>query len=604
MIAAAPIAARRFGDTLRRAGQERARVIFPSALFAGRILDFARDVLGIRTIVSHQREVLVEYQSNPRASILVCTGQKMGKTEIMLVAAAYDFAAERNVEVWVFGPKVDHTNAVFWPRFAKAVINAYYPCPDCTPAHRAWCALVEVDPLDETPRPERCPKCSPLIPSEPKDPKKPEKGRVSEWLNPTDAEAGLRAPDGRSVRAYTARKEGGKGGLSGKVRFLADECSDIPDVDREAWAGNLVGGGKVMGFGNLLHVHGWFAQAFRPNSKESARWSKLIQKSSRLSPNCPGRVEWSDGKVTVNETIDRPVRGMADRAGIESNLRAWKGTNYICARIDATPPEIVPGQLASLDTAADAARRWNEGIRAEGRLQIGVDVGRSRDPIAIAPRRGRRILEVHAEVLNQDDHVLGALRVAEFARKHRATHERKPLIVFDKSGKEGQDFAVAMREYADEFDIVGVVATHRPRDWKRYDKLRDEVAYHFSEWLKTGAIPADAELEAEIDATTAEEVEVSYGGSGMRWRVQRVVENDALRKILGRSPNKRNACELAVWAVDLGEDSADEPLPKKDELNLAPKPRKPVAASNDDRYDDIGYWGAADAGMQAAWGHE
>jgi hypothetical protein len=49
--------------------------------------------------------------------------------------------------------------------------------------------------------------------------------------------------------------------------------------------------------------------------------------------------------------------------------------------------------------------------------------------------------------------------------------------------------------------------------------------------------------------------------------VQRVITNDELRPILGRSPDKRNACELAAWDVD-GSEVLE--LPKVE--NVAPSP--------------------------------
>lgn len=585
------------------------RVTFPSPIFKKRPVEFARDVLGIRSLASHQIDINVEFATNDNAAILVCTGQKMGKTTDMEIAAAHEFATEHNVQVWVYGPKEDHTDAVFWPRFAKATLAAYYPCIECMPAHTAWCALVDTDPFDETPRPERCPKCSPLIPSKLVNPKKPEEGRVSEWLNAESSTGGLRAPDGRVVAGYVARKEGSHGGFSGKLVLLADECSDIPDWVRETWEGNLVGGGKIMGFGNLLHVQGWFAQAFRKNSKEGRRWTKLVQKSSRYSPNCPGTIVWSDGKKTTNNTNDRPIRGMATRERIEKRLKTWS-KNYICARIDATPPEEVAGQLASMHVVAEAAKRWAS-TRAEGRLQIGVDVARSRDCLAQAARRGRKIIEILSEVLGQDDHVLGAQKVAEFALKHQLPGERKPLVVFDKSGKEGQDFAKEIAKYADKIDIVGIVATFKPTDWKRYDRKRDELAFWFSQWLEMGAIPANDKLEAQIDVTTSQSVEVSYGGSGMKWNVQRVIDNDDIRKMLGHSPDERNACELAVAKIydateDTNEDT-DEPVAAamptvSIESNVVSiKSKRRVLVEQDDAFE-ADHWGAADAGMRAAWG--
>lgn len=565
VTAPAPLAARKLGDALRRAGEDRSRVTFPSSLFKGRILDFARDVLGIRSLASHQVDILEEYQRNESASILVCTGQKLGKTECMIVAAAYDFATEREVQVWIYAPKVDHTNAVFWPRFAPAMLAAYLPCKACRPAHEAWCALVDIDPLDEAPRPERCPRCSPLIPSELRDLKRPEKGRVSEWLNPADAEAGLRAPDKRSVRAYTGRKEGSKGGFSGKLRLLADECSDISDLDRETWAGNLVGGGKLMGFGNLLHAHGWFARAMTHGTTERARWSIIVQKSSRLSPNCRGRITWSDGVVTENYSDERPIRGMATPEGVEKNLKAWKGTTLIEARIDATAPKVIDGQLAPADRVAEAEARWSP--NATGLLQIGVDVARARDKLAICDRRGTTMLELFAEALHEDDHRRGVELVIEHGKRHRKPHECKPRLVYDASGLEGAAFTKELKaQRAEEhFDIYPVQMSHPPRNRKLYDKRRDEMAHQFAEKLRTIAILADPELEGEIAATTGERVQVSYGSSGQKWEVLRVIDNDALRKLIGRSPDKRNACELAFLDVDGTEAAEESPADQSEE---------------------------------------
>lgn len=568
-------AAQKLAQKARAADVEASKVVLPSPVWRGRIIEFSRDWCGIRVLADHQKDILQEYQRNENAAIIVCTGQKMGKTECIAIAALYDFATEALVKCWLYGPKIDHTEAVVWPRIALYAINAYYPCSECMPAHRAWCALVDVDPLDETPRPERCSKCTPLIPSELKDPKKPERGRVSEWLNPSDAEAGLRAPDGRSVRAYTGRKEGSKGGFSGKLRLFADECSDISKTDRETWAGNLVGGGKVMGFGNLLYPHGWFAEAFREGTKEAARWSKRIQKSSRYSPNCRGTIRWSDGVVTANDNAGPPIRGMATAEGIEKNLRAWAGTNLVCARIDAQPPKIVEGQLAGSELVGMAERRWPAND-PDGVLQFGVDVARMRDKLIIAPRRGNSIRELIGEKLGDDDYSRAVDMLFEARAKYIRPHERKPRLVYDASGKEGQRFGQELRaRKADElFEIYPIYSTFRPKNCKLYDKKRDELACHFAEWLKFGSIPTDSELEAEIEATTAKRVEVSYGSAGNRWEVQRVITNDELRPILGRSPDKRNACELAAWDID-GSETLE--LPKVETIAPSPVETRPDA---------------------------
>ncbi len=585
------------GDRLRRAGEERARIRWPSSAFRGQPERFARDVLGMRSLARHQRDILRAYYADDRACIIVCTGQKLGKTEIEVIVAACDFATEPGLQGFVFGPKIDHTNAIFWPRFAKAVIEAYHPCRACWPAHESWVSIVEGDPFDDTARPQRCPNCSPLIPSELRDPAKPEKGRVSEWLNQEDAEGGLRAPDGRIVRGYAGRSLGSKGGISGAVRIYADECSDIDDATRESWQGNMSGGGKFIGFGNLLYPYGWFARAFKG---ERERYTLAVQMSSRLSPNCPGRIEWSDGKVTDNKATDRPIKGMADVRGIESNLVAWRGAiNLIASRIDAEQVKTIDGQLAQMSVVSKAEERWNEKLDGVGPLQLGVDVGRTRDPLVIAPCRGRRIFEARASI--PGDHATGAATVAGVAREYRKKHEAKPRIVYDASGKEGRDFHDEMQRYAEEFELYPIVAHYPPRQRKRFDKLRDEVAYHFAEtWLQTGAIPPMIELEGEIEATTAKAVNVAF--NGVQWEVQRVISNDEVRALIGRSPNHRNACELAVWPVRIDDMEADP--------HAAPAQRKAAthaldAVSTDcDDLDGHDPYGAADAGIRAAWGQE
>jgi hypothetical protein len=582
-------AARKLAQKARAADTEAAKVVWPSLAWRGRHLEFARDVLGKRTIARHQRNILDEYYSAGRIEIVVCTGQKLGKTEDLIIILGMDWATEPRLNGFIMGPKIDWIDEGLWPRFVVDILNAYYPCAECMPAHRAWCALVETDPWDETPRPERCPNCSPLIPSTLKNPKRPEEGRKSDWLDEKSCEGGLRdVSRGRAIRGYTARKEGGKGGFSGNVRFYFDESSDISDTDRETVRGNMSGGGKFIAFGNLLYLTGWFYRAF---TRERGDYSHVLQMSSRRSPNCRGKLVWSDGvKTPENDNNDRPIPGMATPDDIESNLRAWKkgGQNYIDARIDAKAPTVIEGQLADLDLVAAAEKRWTPSVETNGVLQLGVDVARMRDKLAIAVRRGNKIVELFAEVLNQKDHVRGVEIVLEYGTKYRGKHERKPRLVFDESGPEGQAFhKELLAQKANEvFDIYPVQMGAPPRNRKRFDKRRDELAQGFAEWLRHGAIPANANLEAQLEVTTGKNVEVSYGSKGHKWTVLRVVTNDELRPHLdGESPDERNACELAAWDVDGTETTT---LPPDAETNPGtPQAKRAAPANNTNQYDEF-----------------
>jgi hypothetical protein len=612
-------AARAIAQRAREADVDAARVTWPSLVWRGRHLEFARDVLGLRTVAKHQVEILDAYYENERADIVVCTGQKLGKTEVEIVAACFDFATEPGLEGLVLGPVLEHSSKVFWKRFCLAVLAAYLPCKACMPAHCAWCSIVETSPLDKTPRPERCATCSPLIPSKLKNARRREEGRVSEWLSVDSPEKGLAAPDGRSIKAHATNKEGGKGGFSGKVRVYGDEAQDISEETRRAAKGNMAGGGKALWFGNLLHPHGWFARAYK---NEQHLFTRVFQISSRLSPNISGRTVWSDkhrdkdgneqNVVTVQPDPNaRPVPGMADKAGIEILLKLWEKTpNYIAARIDATHVKHVEGQLAPMAVVLAAETRWNEGVGGEGILQIGVDVARARDRFAIAVRRGRRIEEITAEVLGDEDYVRAAELVLDMARKYRKPHERRPRVVYDATGPEGARFGREIRLYEAELEIYGVQMGAPPSAKRSYLQKRDEIATFFAQWLRLGAIPPDIDLEAEIENTTAKNV--TFRWKDTEWQVSQVITNDEMRKptLLGRSPDKRNACELAVWDIDGS--AAAEPGASEEPVDedAKPEPRPAIKktamkqAANNYESDDDGPFGGADSFLAALWGHQ
>jgi hypothetical protein len=607
-----------FADVAELQAVDASRIQWPSPTWRGRHLEFARDVMGKRTIAKHQADILDAYYGPGRIEIGVCTGQKLGKTEDLIIIMGCDWAIEPELNFYLFGPTIDWIDEAIWPRFVPDILAAYYPCRDCMPAHRAWCALVEMDPFDKTPRPERCPNCSPLIPSELKDPRDPSKGRKSDWLDEKTCEGGLRdRSKKRAIRGYTSIKEGGKGGFSGNVRFACDESSDVSDVTRETIRGNMAGGGKFIAFGNLLHVSGWFYRLFGRETRTA--WGtaptgeRIYQLSSRYSPNCQGTIKWSDGVTTANDNASRPIPGMATRKDIEALLKAWENSkNYIDARIDAKAPSIVAGQLADMGRVAAAEKRWTPNVDGTGILQLGVDVARMRDKLAIAVRRGNTIVELFAEALGQDDHVRGVELVLEYGRKHRRPHERKPRLVYDQTGPEGQAFRKELgAQKADEvFDIFPIQMGAPPsRGRNLYDKRRDQIACEFADWLKTGAIPMNAALEAQIEVTTAKQVEVSYGSKGEKWTVSRLERtNDELRPQLGgNSPDELNACQLAAYDVDGSEaresaPPASEARPVAEAAAASPAVRPAPANDVHESMDDLDMSDRLDAFTRMSWG--
>jgi hypothetical protein len=623
-----------FADDVDDLAVDASRIKWPAPSWRGRHFELARDLLGYRSLERLQKQIIAAYYAHDRAKIAACTGQKRGKTEVEIICILVDFATEPNLNYFLFAPKIDHTNEVLWPRLAKVAVAAYYPCADCMPAHRTWCSLVEVDPLDETPRPERCANCSPLIPSDWKNPKDHSEGRVSEWLNPEKSEGGLRAPDGRIVRGYAARKLGAKGGLSGVVRIGSDESNDIDDETEDSWDGNLMGGGKRLSFGNLLNgFTRWFGKAFAANKNE---YTATFRESSRLSQNCRGRIHWSDGAITEDgrwilfpggstkrpvgcldnphEPNARPIKGIADVIGIEAYLNGGKRSkNLVAARVDAEAPVIVDGQLVSLARLTEAEKRWTPAVDGEGVLQLGVDVARMRDRLAIAVRRGNTIVEIFAEALGQEDHVRGVEIVIEYGKKYRRPHERKPRLVYDVTGPEGKSFRreLQAQNAAEHFDIHSVEMGNPPKNRGEFDKCRDELAIGFAEWLRHGAIPINTRLESQLENMTAKRVEVSYGLSGAKWTVSRVPTNDEMRNLLGgESPDEFDACKLAVLDVDGSETEApaNDTAPREESQIIAAETKQvqqaPQAPANDvmGDFDDLDMSDRLDAFTRMSWG--
>jgi hypothetical protein len=181
--------------------------------------------------------------------------------------------------------------------------------------------------------------------------------------------------------------------------------------------------------------------------------------------------------------------------------------------------------------------------------------------------------------------------------------------VYDQTGPEGEAFRKELyAQKADQFfDIYAVQMGAPPRNRKLFDKRRDELADFFAKWLKHGAIPTNANLQAQLEVTTGKNVEVSYGTAGHKWEVLRVLTNDELRRFLdGESPDERNACELATWDVDGSE--AHEAPPPETPAAAPTRPDAPqakrLAPANDvhESMDDLDMSDRLDAFTRMSWG--
>ncbi|WP_437647848.1 hypothetical protein [Sorangium sp. So ce362] len=440
----------------------------------------------------------------PGAWVSVVSGHKIGKSSLAAGAAHWFSSSFDDARVVLLAPKAEHIRVVIWREITK-----FYKRSGRCPA----CRAIEAR---ENKTPDPCPFCSPLG-----DP---------DWLS-VEPHRGLRYPDAREIFGYTARDVDAIGGLSGKnMLFIFDEASGIPDPIFDAMKGNAAGGVRVLLLGNPLRTIGEFYASRHDPAKK--KLYVTFQISSEDTPNArTGRAE---------------IPGLATRQWCQDRAEEWgKDSVLYSVRVRGEDPKYEEGQLVPVDVMEAAEQRW-ETARAEGRLQVGVDVAFTGDEAAIAVRRGLKILELTA-IANAGEEDKLAEYVIGAVRAHRGDHELNPVVVYDSNGI-GARLGKALQVYAGEIEIVGVNGTARARKPKEYFQLRDEVACNFASWLKVGAIPSDGKLQGEIGHTKA------YDAGGNR---RRVISNEALKKVLGRSPDRRNACELSAWEV--------RTLPREDE---------------------------------------
>ena len=508
---------------VRAARAKAGRRVFPCPALRDEPVDFARDVLGFEPWDLQAEWMAAMALEGAAASI--ASGHKVGKSSGAAAIALWFWATRRRARVVLMAPKIEHVEIVLWPEVRRLYLGAGR-CADC-----------RAKITDDSPIAPPCEFCSPLG-----DPR---------WIG-ADPTKGLKAPDGREIFAYTAREADAIGGISGpELAFIFDEASGIPDRVWEAMKGNEAGGARKLLLGNPLRTSGEFFDSHHGGKKF---WTYVKRISSEETPNA--------------RSGEKLVPGLAERSWIEKRAEEWGRDSVIYGvRVLGKFPKAEEGQIVGLDVLEAAEQRY-ESTKAVGRLQVGVDVAFNGDEAAIAPRRGEKILELTA--LQGIDEETLAVHVMGAVRAHRRSRDQRPLVVYDSNGP-GARLGKALKRYADEIDCIGINGTAKPRRPREFLQLRDEVACNFADWLKAGgAIPSDGKLEGEIIATKA------FDSGGRR----RVISNDELKKILKRSPDRRNACELAVWEPT----GASEP--DDGEEDAPPPPAAKVARAARARDDD------------------
>jgi len=374
------------------------------------------------------------------------------------------------------------------------------------------------------------------------------------------AHNGLKADDFREIVGFTARQSEAVSGISGaNMLYLCDEASGIDDLIFEAIDGNSAARARVVMISNPTKTSGRFFEAFHERSEH---WH-TIHVSSLESPNVVAGRNVVDGLASIewcNEMRDE--YGGADSPWFKIRVKGEFVLNE-------------EGRCISLHDIQQAGARWHV-TPDEGRLNIGIDPagpGQGGDESAFAVRRGKKIITVIAiRGLSTEAHLAHLLGIIKV---HRRPREAAPSVKVDQDGPIGWAVYSCLRAYeenaksdAERFDVVGVRSGERAfRNPDKFGYTRDELWWNLAEWIRDdGAIPEDAKLDKELHAP--------------EWKQEasarlRLTPKSELRKMLDRSPDRADACALAVW----------EPATQHEGVS-ATKARR--AASEDDDLNEDG----------------
>jgi phage terminase large subunit len=497
-----------WGDAFAQHAVELSRIRWPSPKYRGKYVEFARDILGIN-LWSINDVGIVDPESGGQVEICeacathervaVASGQKIGKTTVEAVIALCDYCSYNDVRVIMTAVTGYQVDEVFWRELTIRVARAG-KCVNCLAA----------DPHDKTiPRP--CPHSAFI-----------------------DGDLGQKARTGlrsgfRQVFGLTANEGEALLGISGEnMRFIVDEASGVRDAIMRGLDGNRAGGASFLMFGNPTKNEGYFYDAFHEKSK----FWRTFNISSEHNPNAVSG--------------EKLIPGLAQRSYIEERKEEWgeKSPEYVI-KIRGRFATHEAGCIFSMHTIGEAERRWHDMVAA-GRLFIGVDpagASGTGDESCFAPRRGKKLLEL--EATRGLDAKMHLVRILAIIGRHKVPGEMKPVVVIDREGKIGAELYGELNAYleqhADAFELVAVRASDGAvRQPTIYDRMRDELAANCEGWVREGgALPEDVKLTKELHA--------------LRWQQRardgrlKVTPKDAIKKQLGRSPDRYDALALACW---------------------------------------------------------
>lgn len=348
-----------------------------------------------------------------------------------------------------------------------------------------------------------------------------------------DPGTGWRFPNEAQIIGFSTDEPERLGGFSGAdVLFIVDEASGVDDVMFEAVEGNMAGGARLLIIGNPTRVTGQFHRAFH---SERHLW-KTLHIPSTASPNVTG---------------ERQIPGLATPGWIEDMKRKWgENSNLFRVRVLGEFPESEDDAMIPLAWIEEAVQRGRL-LRSAGELpppdrlalDVATGVGRDAGVVAVCGGAGCLSLESSTE---QDT-------MEQTGRMYQG-HRAGLRLVVDGDGV-GAGVVHRLRELGATVECFqgGEAVDEGVTDASGELTFANRISWAYwrvREMLdpRTGSetfLPDDEGLIEDLAS-----IRYKLTSSG---KVQREPK-DALRKRLGRSPDKGDAVVMGLAA-----DSAPSP---------------------------------------------
>jgi phage terminase large subunit len=450
---------------------------------------YVKERLHVETVLPHQKAILEAVGEAARGkavrAVAIRSGQKCGKTALAIWVCLWFYECFDNAKVWLCAAIEAQTKNVLWGELGDTL-------------RRAKAAGEEID--------------GELA-------KSPAGGLIS-----TDGARAIKGIHGREVESIA--------GLSGRQLFVIDEASHLAAKRAEVFDGNSMGPGcfhfwisnptrNAGPFYEAFHSQKRYWQTFHIDAEKIARWQ-------------------ADHGVRAGFTADMATVDMFRE-------KYGEGSPFWLVRVKGEWLRNETGRAISMDTIEAARERWRE-AEGDGVLTIGYDCagpGAGGDEHCWAIRRGDKCLAIErARGLTEDQALVRTYGLMEANRRGNEL----PRLIVDAEGPiggtlygrlKGESEHRRVYNVAQLFEVFGIKASSpRVREPEKFERVRDEIVWVLGEWMKTGAIPPDDKLEAELYAPMWKDLVTGK---------IKITPKPALRDELGRSPDSFDALALAVW---------------------------------------------------------